>query len=171
MPTGKENLCMQLVRKFRNSEVNVFLDLQTSTWWNSSLRTSVRMPGIFPKYLWIFNCDIFVLTPKIYFKAKTMSLDWDSAQPSAVRLAGFLPNIWSPNHSRGAQSNLRKFHLNSYDPICRLRKDGDGMRGGKGGDGVDQSEYGLNVVDQFPNTGRSVRIGMDTESFYTLTFF
>ena len=28
---GKENLCMQLVRKFRNSEVNVFLDLQTST--------------------------------------------------------------------------------------------------------------------------------------------
>ena len=131
---GKENLCMQLVRKFRNSEVNVFLDLQTSTWWNSSLRTSVRMPGIFPKYLWIFNCDIFVLTPKIYFKAKTMSLDWASAQPSAVRLAGFLPNIWSPNHSRGAQSksNLRKFHLNSYDPICRLRKDGDGMREGGG---------------------------------------
>ena len=28
---GKENLRMQLVRKFRNSEVNVFLDLQTST--------------------------------------------------------------------------------------------------------------------------------------------
>ena len=45
------------------------------------------------------------------------------------------------------------------------------MRGGKGGDGVDQSEYGLNVVDQFPNTGRSVRIGMDTKSFYTFTFF
>ena len=39
------------------------------------------------------------------------------------------------------------------------------------GRGGDQSEYGLNVVDQFPNTGRSVRIGMDTKSFYTFTFF
>ena len=52
-------------------------------------------------------------------------------------------------------------------PICKLRKDGDGMREGGG----DQSEYGLNVVDQFPNTGRSVRLGMDTKSFYTFTFF
>ena len=82
-------------------------------------------------YLWICKCDI-------YFKIKTMWLDWASAQPSAVRAAGFLPNIWSPNHSRGAQSNLRNFHLKCGEtlminlPICKLRKDGDGMRGGGG---------------------------------------
>ena len=37
--------------------------------------------------------------------------------------------------------------------------------------GSDQSEYGLNEVVQFPNTARSVRIGIDTALLYTLALF